>query len=204
MPDPPLNGDHSRVDLPGRLHDETAELRHSVEQRVGVPESVRNRTDYVRLLERSLAMHTAIEIRLDAPAWSSQWRGLGVILIDHRRTALLQDDLRNLGGDPSPRPLPPPEITTFAQALGCLYAIEQAALSARKLAPAIQARIGRVPTTFLDDDLRGHPRPWHATVNALRRYEEARGDVGDVVLGARITFRALGEQIAHVRWTNTD
>ncbi|MBB5640738.1 biliverdin-producing heme oxygenase [Cryobacterium roopkundense] len=190
-----------RADLPARLRDETSDLHHAVELRMGLPESVRSRGDYSRLLARLFAVHSAIETRLDAPSWSEEWRAIGLELVDHQRASLLRDDLHNLGVSQIPPPALAPELTTFGQALGCLYVVEGSAVGGRVLAPAIQTILGRVPTAFLDGETRGHPHPWQATLTALRRFEDGHGDGDDVILGARITFRMFGHNVARSTWT---
>ena len=189
-----------RADLPARLRDETSDLHHAVELRIGLPDAVRTRGDYGRLLTRLLAVHSAIETRLDAPIWSGQWRRTGLELIDHHRAYLLREDLKNLGSASIPRPVPSPELTTFGQALGCLYVVEGSAVGGRILAPAIQTILGRVPTAFLDGETRGHPHPWQAMLQALRRFEDDHGDGEEVILGARVTFRMFSENVARSTW----
>lgn len=190
-----------RAALPTRLRDETADLHRMVEKRMGLPEAVRTREDYCRLLSRLLAVHSAIELRLDAPSWSGHWRGTGLDIVEHRRAYLIREDLRNLGESSTPRPVRPPELTTFGQALGCLYVVEGSAVGGRVLAPAIQTAIGRVPTAFLDGETRGHPHPWQALVHGLRRFEDDTGDGEEVILGARVTFRMFSENVARSTWT---
>ncbi|KFF60504.1 hypothetical protein JF66_03880 [Cryobacterium sp. MLB-32] len=189
------------TDLPGRLREETMDLHRTLELRMGLPSSVHNRGDYAGLLTRLLAVHSAIETRLDAPAWRGRWRSVGLELIDHERAYLLREDTRNLGMIPGPRAVPAPELTTFEEALGCLYVVEACAVDSRALAPAIQTVLGRVPTSFLDGETRGHPRPWEATLLALRRLEEDDGDCDEVILGARIGFRMFIDHVARSAWT---
>jgi heme oxygenase len=182
-------------ELPARLRRETADLHRAVEAAVGLPDSVRSRDDYVRLLQRLHAFHTAVEDRLAEAAWADRWGEVGVDLPQHRRAHLLARDLVALQEGPSSASPHGVEIADFPGALGCLYVVEGSSLGGRVIGPAIRSAIGDVPIGFFDSTDRDHPSPWRSLKAALARFGEA-GDAGAVVRGARDTFHAFERQVA--------
>ncbi len=183
------------VDLPLLLREHTAALHREVEDAVDLPAAVRDRADYLRLLQRLLDLHLPLEQRLDDDAWSARWVALDVDLEAHRRAPLLQDDLRGLGLAPVAGRAPVPPVTSFAGALGAWYVLEGSAVGGRVLLPALRAAAGDVPATFLAGA--GRTATWPAARAALRRAGTAMGpaDAQAAVRSAQAVFRAFAAHL---------
>ena len=186
-----------RHGLPERLRLETAELHAAVEAAIDLPGSVRTRSDYVTLLQRLHRIHACLEEQLAVGVWAGQWPDIGLDIAAHRRAHLVAADLGRLGAPAMTRAVPALRLTSFGQALGCLYVLEGSSLGGRIVAGVIRSAIGEVPTTFFDGAGRNHPAPWRAVCAALRRFE-AYCASGDVLVGARETFLAFGGHLAAV------
>ncbi|MFD3443561.1 biliverdin-producing heme oxygenase [Microbacteriaceae bacterium 4G12] len=182
--------------LPARLRRETASLHAQVEAATGLPGSVRDRGQYVALLQRLHGFHSAVESRLGQADWAEHWDRLGIDLASHGRAGLLAQDLDALGA-PAPRPAEHLRgIDSFPCALGCLYVTEGSSLGGRIIGPAIRSTVGDVPTGFFESSGRQHPSPWRTVTRALRRFGDEDGDAAAVVQGARHTFLAFERQVA--------
>lgn len=184
------------VDLPRRLRLETAALHREVEAETGLPGSIRSVEGYVRLLDRTLTFHAIVMRALADPRWASQWTPVGVELGMHDRTAALRADLAELGFVREPDTARPLDISSFGEALGCLYVVEGSALGGQLLWPAIRDQIGPVPLSFFSGEGREHPVPWRATQAALRAYESHDHDTRPVLAGAVTTFHAYRDLVA--------
>ena len=181
-------------DLARLLRERTGQLHADVELALGLPGSVRSRSDYVDVLERFLDLHQHLEQRLADPRWSERWAELDVDLAVHRRAHLLHDDLTRLGVTPRPRDVAVPGLDAFGGALGGLYVLEGSALGGRVLAPALRAAVGDVPTAFLAGEGRPQARAWQSVRTALRRAPASLGD--DAVRGARAVFAAFDAHLS--------
>lgn len=182
-------------DLPSRLRRETADLHSAVETATGLPGSVRSRLDYLSLLYRLHGFHQAVEVALADPRWADDWAELALDPSRYRRAHLLENDLKAMQA-PRPGPATPfGGIDDFPTALGCLYVVEGSALGGRVIGPAIRSAIGDVPTSFFGSAGRGHPSPWRALREALRRFGDG-DDCAAVVEGARLTFLAFERRVA--------
>ena len=186
------------ADIQRRLRVGTADLHAAVERAVDLPASVASRQDYVGLLRRFYDFHSAVEARWASPAWAGSWVGVGIELDQHRRAHLLAADLVELGElTPKARAVRMPALATWGQGLGSLYVLEGSSLGGRILGPAVRAVLGPVPTGFFDSAGRQHPSPWRAVSRALVLFEDGGGDGGEALQGARDTFVAFGEHVAH-------
>jgi len=168
-----------------------------VQEQIDLPGSIRTREDYVALLSGLHDLHGPLEHRLAEAWWRPRWEEIAVDLADHRRAHMLVSDLALLGAAPSGRRGSVPRLTTFGQALGCLYVLEGSSLGGRMVLPAITAAIGEVPSGFFSGAGRRHPACWRAVQKALGRYEDAGGDPGQVLFGACETFAAFGRRLSH-------
>jgi heme oxygenase len=184
-----------RPELSSRLRVETLDLHKSTESALGIPGSVRSRTDYVRLLLSSWAFYSAARDALADARWIDRWSALGVNLPIHDRVPLLEGDLRALGVEPDARAAAL-DIDTFAHAVGLLYVVEGSSLGGRFIGPAIAERIGDVPISFYLGEGRTHPKPWRSVVAALADYEATESDLDGVIEGARRAFVAFGETVS--------
>jgi len=185
--------------LQERLRAGTSDLHAAIERAMGLPESMGSRRDYADLLQRFYDIHSAVETRWAAPGWARAWLSAGIDLEQHRRAHLLATDLVALG-DAAPTAIVVrrlPVLATWGAGLGSLYVLEGSSLGGRVLGPAIRAALGPVPTSFLDGAGRGEPHPWRSVARALARFEGDGGDGDEVLLGARQTFVAFGDHIAH-------
>lgn len=192
---------HVTVDLPVLLRRETADLHRQVERDVGLPHTVRGRTDYVALLERLRGFHAMVEAMWFDARWERDWASLEIDLALHQRTPQLASDLVALGVETSPVPAPDLDVQTFGEVLGSLYVVEGSSLGGQILAPQLRSTAGDVPTSFFESEGRHHPKPWRAVKAALAAFEERTGDHASVVAGARVTFVAFGAYVGRDAWS---
>lgn len=183
--------------LTERLRADNRDRHAEIESRVGLPDTVRSRDDYVSLLTGLLAFHAAVEAELDG--WRTSFAELGVDLAAYRRSGLLRRDLADLGAA-APAAGAPLGVAGFAEALGVLYVVEGSTLGGTYLAPRIAVNVPEAPVAFFRGEGRGHPRPWHALKAAVDRFGEAAGDADRVLAGARQAFGAFGDRLASTRW----
>ena len=200
-------------DLAQRLRQDTAAEHRATEDVVGLPGSVTDRPAYARLLRRILDVHAAAEALWSAPELARAWAAVGIDVGQHRRSDALVADLADLAADGAPgargdvgadeRLLPADAASlvgcggtaAFPRRLGTLYVLEGSSLGGRILAPAVRARLGDVPTTFLEGAGR-HPRAWRAVQAALRSFH---GDADAVVAGARAPFAVFARHVGAAR-----
>lgn len=192
---------HVTVDLPVMLRHETADLHRLVESDVGLPEAVRNRSDYVALLERLHGFHSMVEGLWFDARWERDWASLEIELSLHQRTAQLADDLFMLGVHATPGRARDLDLRTFGEVLGSLYVVEGSSLGGLVLAPHLRAAAGDVPMSFFASEGRHHPKPWRAVKAALCDFEERTGDHVRVVDGARATFEAFRAHVGRATWS---
>ena len=188
----------ARGELATRLKVETAPLHLSVEHQVGLPDSVRTKTEYRELLQRLLTFHRAFEVALAEPIWSEGWSRIGITLGDHSRSPNLIDDLAYFdqrSGVCQEEEQVSPVFATFAEALGGLYVIEGSSLGGKILAPLFRAHLGEIPTRYYESFGRNHPQPWRSVQSALARFEQEYDDGDEVILGATATFRSFGNYL---------
>jgi heme oxygenase len=190
--------------LAQRLRHETADEHRRAEAAVGLPATVTSRSDYARLLARLISLHVDVETTLAAPKWSESWSGIGIVLADHERSHLLEDDLWALE---SAIPLlratvPDGRFVSFGEQLGLLYVIEGSALGGILIGPMIRTTLGDVPTRFYDGDGRGHPRPWRSLQAALLDHDERSTDQDDVIRGARAAYSLVASHLASSTWSS--
>jgi heme oxygenase len=184
-----------RSGLAARLRSETAELHHATEEQAGVPATVNSTRDYMVLLQRMLAFHLAAEAVFHEPRLASSWATIGIAIGSHDRSELIIRDLRALGVDSAhggEHHASGLNISTFAEALGCLYVVEGSSLGGRFIGPAIVEKLGAVPTAYYDSDGRSHPAPWRSVKAALAEYDKAHDNCGGVIDGAIATFTFFG------------
>ena len=189
----------SRGTLAVRLKVETAPLHRSVEQQVGLPDSVRTKEEYVELLQRLLTFHRAFEAAMAVPIWSEGWSRIGITLGDHCRSPDLMDDLAYFDQTTESQEEAEhvsPIFTSFAEALGGLYVIEGSSLGGKILAPLFRAHLGEIPTRYYESDGRNHPQHWRSVQSALTRFEQENEDADEVIIGAALTFRSFGNHLA--------
>ncbi|BDZ47846.1 hypothetical protein GCM10025867_00870 [Frondihabitans sucicola] len=190
--------------LAQRLRLDTADDHLRAESALGLPASLLSRTDYARLVDRLISFHLAVEAILAEPRWRDDWVGAGIVLSDHVRSPLLEDDLRSLDSS-SPAVRETVRLAGFAsfgEVLGLLYVIEGSSLGGRVLGPLIRARLGDVPTRFYDGDGRDHPRPWRSLQAALTGFDDRGGDQREVVGGARLAFDLFGSRLDSTLWSS--
>jgi heme oxygenase len=184
-----------RGGLAARLRADTAYLHKSTEATLALPDAVRSREDYARLLRTSLAFYSAAQVALDDPRWVDKWDALGITTAVHDRVPQLTADLRDLG-DESMTPEGHCVAESFPEALGVLYVVEGSSLGGRFIGPAIIASIGPVPTSFYASEGRQHPKPWRSVLSALAAFDGTPEDEDAVVAGASNAFIAFGEIVA--------
>ncbi|SDM07460.1 Heme oxygenase [Geodermatophilus siccatus] len=173
-----------------------------METTLGLMDDQLDRDRLVAVLGRLHAFWTAAEAGLDA--WARRWPADAetVAWSQRRRAHLFAEDLRALGAEPGPAPLPDlPAVEDTDQALGRLYVLEGSTLGGT----FISRHLATLPT--LGPDVRlGAFSPygaetgamWHAFRRVTRDRVAAGGDAGRVVGAARATFTALAAWCAPV------
>lgn len=182
--------------LSASLRAETAPLHAQVERLLGLPQSVRGRQDYCRLLARFLGLYEPLERSL-APFY--EWQDLGLARCPLHQSTGLSDDLLALGTDPCGVPRAPPAmlpaLPTFPHALGALYVLEGAALGGRIILRDLDARLGRQiagATRFLNGRGAATGPTWTSFRATLDAFGQDRPQVrADVLIGAERVFRAF-------------
>lgn len=194
---------HTRsADVLAELRTATAGEHEQVETTLGLMDDQLGRDRLVAVLARLHAFWTAAEADLDA--WARRWPADAetVAWSRRRRAHLFAEDLRALGAEPDPAPLPDlPAVEDTDQALGRLYVLEGSTLGGT----FISRHLATLPT--LGPDVRlGAFSPygaetgamWHAFRRVTRDRVAGGGDAGRVVGAARATFSALAAWCAPV------
>lgn len=150
------------------------------------------RPAYAALLRRMLEFHLGVERCVAA---GPSVRGVGVDIVERRRSPLLLADLATLGvaagGDAAPA-LPVPG--SAAGVLGCLYVVEGSTLGGRELARRLDHLLppGSVDgRAFLLGYGAGHGAMWRAFCAALEAGGTDAGRRADMVAAALATFAAF-------------
>jgi heme oxygenase (biliverdin-IX-beta and delta-forming) len=120
-----------------RLRLATRAYHDRIERRLGLPDRVRNRADYVRLLSRFHGFYAPLEDALHE--FEQAFAAGGIDFDSRRKTWRLTEDLRSLGLDDAmldalPRCNLLPDLQSHWQAWGCLYVVEGATLGGQILA----------------------------------------------------------------------
>ena len=194
---------HTRsADVLTELRTATAVEHEQVETTLGLMDHDLGRDRLVAVLVRLHAFWTAAEAGLDA--WAHRWPADAetVAWSRRRRAHLFAEDLRTLGAEPDPAPLPDlPPVEDTDHALGRLYVLEGSTLGGT----FISRHLATLPT--LGPDVRlGAFSPYGTETGAMwqafRRVTRDRvatgGDAGRVVGAARATFSALAAWCAPV------
>jgi heme oxygenase (biliverdin-IX-beta and delta-forming) len=194
---------HTRnADVLTELRTATAVEHEQVETTLGLMDHDLGRDRLVAVLVRLHAFWTAAEAGLDA--WAHRWPADAetVAWSRRRRAHLFAEDLRTLGAEPDPAPLPDlPPVEDTDHALGRLYVLEGSTLGgtfvSRHLAtlPALgpDVRLGAFSPYGAETGAM-----WHAFRRVTRDRVAAGGDAGRVVGAARATFSALAAWCAPV------
>jgi heme oxygenase len=159
-----------------------------------------DRTAYRDLLGRLLGFHEPTEAAIAAHLGDAAF---GLNLGALRRTALLRDDLHNLGMSDAaigalPR-APAPALATAPAALGALYVTEGATLGGRLLARGLDPVLGPGETSGRHFLLAGTDatRPtWRDVRAAIDRCGLRSGSLAGMIDGASATFAAFGDWFA--------
>jgi heme oxygenase (biliverdin-IX-beta and delta-forming) len=194
---------HTRnADVLTELRTATAVEHEQVETTLGLMDHDLGRDRLVAVLVRLHAFWTAAEAGLDA--WAHRWPADAetVAWSRRRRAHLFAEDLRTLGAEPDPAPLPDlPPVEDTDHALGRLYVLEGSTLGgtfvSRHLAtlPALgpDVRLGAFSPYGAETGAM-----WHAFRRVTRDRVADGGDAGRVVGAARATFSALADWCAPV------
>jgi len=124
------------------LRNRTRAQHARLEERLEIERRVRQRDAYVDLLKRFYGFYVQIEPRL--AAFARTFEAHGIDLAERSRVARLRRDLIALGerAVALPGADPVPEISTFPQAVGCLYVLEGSTLGAQVILKCIRASSG--------------------------------------------------------------
>jgi heme oxygenase len=178
------------------LRARTAPLHTQAEALLGLPDSVYNRQDYCRLLERLFGLYEPLEQVFRS---FDDWTRIGLALEGHPHVARLSDDLIALGSDPRRVPRVPatmlPELPSFPHALGALYVLEGSLLGGRIILRALEPRLGSIiagATGFFTGHGAQAGPIWQAFRATLDSFDRLRPGVReDVLLGAENLYRAM-------------
>jgi heme oxygenase len=182
--------------LSAQLRAQTACLHRAIEDRLGLPSSIRTRDDYIAWLGRFYGFYDPLEARLAALTSES---ALDPMLQTRRQTPGLRRDLRALGVDPGSRELAPaailPSLPDFAAALGAYYVLEGSTLGGVFILRDLEARLGDAiagATQFFGGRGKSIGPMWHSFRAELDAYGQTRPrHRADVVTGAQQTFKAM-------------
>jgi heme oxygenase len=171
-------------------------IQHArLEKRLAIERRVRQRDAYVDLLERFYGFYVRIEPRLAvfAPAFEAH----GIDLASRSKVAQLRRDLIALGerAAESESDLAP-EISTFPQAVGCLYVLEGSTLGAQVILKSIRASSGLDAETgaaFLSGYGAKTGSMWRAFLEFLSELTFTPYEAEQAIAAARETFERLEE-----------
>ena len=182
--------------LSSRLRAQTAPLHWELEGLLGLPSSIRTRSDYLTWICRFLGLYDPLE-----RIWSAlpEWEALGLALPRRGHTECLIKDLAALGVDPygvrRAAPAQLPNLPTFAHMLGGVYVLEGATLGGRVILRDVMARVGPSidgATHFFGGRGDAVTPMWQSFRVALDSFGGRRPqDQGAVVEGAERAFRAM-------------
>jgi len=129
-----------------KLRQQTSERHAAVESRLPLVDPALSRAAYEEILERFYGFYLPLEAQLLAVSF---WREIGFEVEARRKVSRLERDLQKLGGGTELARLPNcaelPEITSPAQALGCLYVVEGATLGGQIITRHLQKNLGITP-----------------------------------------------------------
>jgi heme oxygenase len=184
--------------LSAQVREATADLHGEIEKKLRLPHSIETLAQYKTCLTRFYTLYRPLEARL---AQFHEWPLFGFDLAASRHTPSLVSDLEVLGCGPELLPdLPPgslPELATFPQALGALYVLEGSTLGStvilKFLSSSLGAQIAGADHFFRSRGKETYPH-WSHFSQTLNSYGENHPDSAQqVILGARTTFRAIGD-----------
>jgi len=176
------------------LREQTRSDHDRIESALNLPDSIRDPSDYIRLLRGFYSFYEPLEQQL----LSLDWRGTGIDMDARRKAPLLAADLHACGIDPTGQRLSPhvSRVDELAEGFGCLYVMEGATLGGelivRRLETVFGAWLsGRDHFYRCYGDSRG--RMWREFREAADRFGEQQDppDQDRVIEAARSTFRQL-------------
>lgn len=135
------------------LRGSTAPYHERLENRLGLFDRVDSRRAYAEVLCRFYGFYASFEEKVNA---RPEWQSLAFPFADREKQHLLWEDLCNLGfSQEELRRIPIcsasdlPELTTFAQILGCCYVLEGATLGGRIISRYFAGSLGLTAATGL-------------------------------------------------------
>ena len=149
-----------------------------------------DRPSYVALLRRLLGFHLGLEAALAA---APPLDPFGIRLEERQRSALLRQDLADLGAAPVAPVAAVPVPASAAAALGSLYVSEGATLGGRVLAAALDGLLGEteVGRRFLLGHGPRHGEMWRALCAAIEACGADPRRLAAMIEGASATFGAF-------------
>ena len=182
--------------LRDRLRAHTRAQHERIEARLDLPESIRTRDDYARVLSLLYGFHAPLEaaLLLHEPALAK----VGVELSDRRKAHKARADLQFLGVDPTAiwfefcADLP--AIPTWRHAIGSLYVIEGSTLGGQVIARHLGEHLRLQSDLHLGFFSAYGSRTgmmWRNFVTALNALDLAPESAADVLQGAQETFESL-------------
>ena len=128
------------VALTARLRAETQPEHEQIEKQLGLPDSIRELSDYVRVLSGFYTFYQPLEQVL----LTIDWDGSGIDMRARCKASLLAEDLAACDITPGAFPLCSslPPTRDRAEAFGCLYVLEGATLGGAIIHRRLHARFG--------------------------------------------------------------
>lgn len=180
-----------------QLREQRFGLHREVEQKLGLPDSIRNLLDYQTCLTKFYRLYRPIEASLGR---FREWSTIGIDLPERAQSGKLAQDLGKLNIslkdlEDAPRDCMP-EILSLPNALGILYVLEGSTLGAQFILPPIAKTLGSV-IDGADLFFRGHGTQtracWTEFQASLDRYGETHsGNIEEVIHGASAAFTSIG------------
>jgi heme oxygenase len=182
--------------LSAQLRSHTAALHEDVERQLRLPDGIRTRQDYCRLLGRFFGLYEPLERSF---ARFEDWYGLGLSPCFQNHSYRLARDLCALEIELREIHFAPksiiPQLPTFAHALGALYVLEGSALGGRiilrEFDPDVKLKIVGA-THFLNGHNAETGTTWPSFKSTLDDFGRTNPQQRfDVLIGAQSVFRAI-------------
>jgi len=185
-----------------KLKEATREQHEQMETTVDIMNRMFSLADYNRLLEKFYRFYSAIEPRIAAVDLGN----LGFDFDKRRKTALLENDLKNIKGKTDMADWTDlPSVDSPAQAFGCLYVLEGATLGGQVITRHLKQHLGLTPEnggSFFNSYGAEVGAMWKAFAVSVTQFAEEYNSDDTIIDAAKGTFdsfrRCMVEEAAAV------